>query len=406
MAIVAQRPSPPALSKAWSPSATLPAPEADARRHGEQVLARIIEEIGRAGGWISFARYMELALHEPGLGYYAAGAARFGEEGDFVTAPEMTPLFGATLATQVAEALAQPGDDLLELGAGSGRLAADLLTALRDRDTLPARYRILEISPDLAQRQRDTLRARVPALIDRIEWVQALPERFDGVVLANEVLDALPVHVVAWRPEGPHERGVALVEGALAWSERPVAPGPLRQAAMAIDVPMPYVSEISLAVPALVRALAAGLRRGVLLFIDYGFGRREYYHPQRSEGTLMCHYRHRAHANPFFLPGLQDVTAHVDFTAVAEAGIGAGMRLVGYTNQAHFLVNAGLLGLLEQREHQNPQSSGGSNLPALAAIQKLLSPAEMGELFKVIALAKGEVPGLSGFAGGDLKRTL
>ena len=394
------------MPNAWSPSVALPEPGADARRHGERVLARIIEEIGRCGGWISFARYMELALHEPGLGYYAAGATRFGEAGDFITAPEISPLFGATLATPVAEVLARSGDDLLELGAGSGRLAADLLAALRDQGTLPARYRILEISPDLAQRQRDTLCARVPELIDRVEWIHALPEQFDGLVLANEVLDALPVHVVAWRPDGPHERGVCVLEGVLAWSERPLASGPLREAAMAVDVPVPYVSEISLAVPALVRALAARLRRGVLLFIDYGFGRREYYHPQRSAGTLMCHYRHRAHADPFFLPGLQDVTAHVEFTAVAEAGIDAGLRLVGYTNQAHFLVNAGLLGQLEQRERQNPPSSGGSNLPAVAAVQKLLSPAEMGELFKVIALARGDLPALSGFAGGDLTRTL
>lgn len=384
----------------------LPEPGADAARHSARVLARVESEIGLAGGWMPFPRYMEIALYEPGLGYYAAGAEKFGGSGDFITGPGMSDLFGITLASQVAEVLAQSGGGILELGAGSGRLAADLLAALRDAGKLPGRYLIVEISPELLQRQRQTLLEHVPDLMDRVAWIDVLPAAFDGVVLANEVLDALPVHIVSWRTDGLQERGVALDNGALVFSERALGPGALRDAAMALDVTPPYVSEVSLAVPALVRSLAAIVKRGALLFIDYGFGRREFYHPQRDAGTLMCHYRHRAHGDPFFLPGLQDITAHVDFTAVAEAGIDAGLRLLGYTNQAHFLVNAGLLGYLERRGGENPAAGSLSYLPAVAAAQKLLSPAEMGELFKVIVLGTNEVAAPSGLAGGSLSRTL
>ncbi len=345
---------------------------------------------------------MELALYAPGLGYYVAGAAKLGGPGDFVTAPELSPLFGATLAGQVGEILSQPGGGVMELGAGSGRLAADLLAALRGQDRLPDRYLILEVSPDLCQRQRETLERQVPDLLDRVEWIAALPQSFTGVILANELLDALPVHLLAWRQNGICERGVGLEHGAFAWSERDLQPGALRDAACAIVVQAPYLSEVSLAVPALVGALGACLERGALLLIDYGFGRGEYYHPQRLQGTLMCHYRHRAHDDPFFLPGLQDITAHVDFTAVAEAGIDAGLKLVGYTTQAQFLVNAGITRLLER----SSPDRAGTYLPAVAAAQKLLSPAEMGELFKVIVLGRGLGGAPSGFAAGDKSRLL
>ena len=368
----------------------------------QKVQQRVAGEIARAGGWIPFARYMELVLHEPGLGYYAAGAAKFGADGDFVTAPDISPLFGATLSTQVGEVLAQSGGVVLELGAGSGTLAADLLESMRDRGGLPERYLILEISPDLVQRQRASLHRRVPDLLDRVEWIDALPQAVTGVILANEVLDALPVHAIAWHADGPRERGVVFHDGQLAWDERPLAAGALREAVRGLPVQPPYHSEISLAAPALVRSLADSLRRGLMLFIDYGFGRRELYHPQRSAGTLMCHYRHRAHADPFFLPGLQDITAHVDFTAVAEAGIDAGLRLAGYTTQAHFLVNAGITRLLERNSPAVPVSY----LPSAAAVQKLLSPAEMGELFKVIGLERGVGANLSGFGSGDKSRLL
>jgi len=380
----------------------LPEPGALARAHGERVSALIRAEIERAGGWVSFARFMELALYAPGLGYYAAGSTKLGEAGDFITAPELSPLFGATLATQVAELLAQTGGGILELGAGSGRLAVDLLAGLRDHNCVPERYQILEISPDLAQRQRGTLAQFVPGLLDRVEWIDSLPPAFSGVVLANEVLDALPIHLLAWKQAMIYERGVSLEQSSFDWSERPLPPGPLRDAASAIAVEAPYLTEISLAVPALVNALGTVLRQGALLFIDYGFGRAEYYHPQRSQGTLMCHYRHHAHGDPLFLPGLQDITAHVDFTSVAEAGIDAGLTLLGYTTQARFLVNAGITQLLQKCSPEHTQTY----LPAAAAVQKLLSPAEMGELFKVIALGRGIEWVPSGFAGGDKSRLL
>ncbi len=278
---------------------------------------------------------MELALYAPGLGYYVAGSTKLGGDGDFVTAPEISPLFGRTLARQIAQVLESSGGEVLELGAGSGAMAADILGELQRTGCLPARYLILETSPQLVERQRLALRQKLPALTARIEWIGMLPQNFDGIIVANEVLDALPVHVVAWREEGVFERGVGWKDG-LVWSERLLPPGPLRDAAAATGVGAGYVSEISLVAPALVRSLSAALRKGALLLIDYGFGRREYYHPQRASGTLMCHYRHRAHGDPLFLPGLQDLTAHVDFTAIAEAGIDAGMKLLGYTTQAQF----------------------------------------------------------------------
>ena len=259
----------------------------------------------------------------------------------------------------------------------------------------------LETSPQFVERQRRTLQQRHPALKDRIEWISTLPEHFNGVVIANEVLDALPVHLVAWRRDGLYERGVGWKDG-FVWSERPLRPGTLRSAAEAISAQADYVSEISLLAPALVRSLSAALRKGALLLIDYGFGRREYYHPQRSQGTLMCHYRHRTHDDPFFLPGLQDLTAHVDFTAIAEAGIEAGLKLLGYSTQAQFLVNSGITRLLEQQSGD----AASSRFALTAGVHKLLSPAEMGELFKVIALGRGIDSPLIGFASGDKSRLL
>ena len=379
----------------------LPEPSADARCHSERLSETIRREIDTAGGWIGFARFMELALYAPALGYYVAGAAKLGGDGDFVTAPEISPLFGGTLARQIAELLPRAGGDVLELGAGSGAMAAEMLGELNNVDRLPRRYLILETSPPLVQRQQHTLRKRHPALKDRIEWISALPDNFEGVVIANEVLDALPGHLVAWRQDGLYERGVAWKDG-FVWLERPLRPGPLRSAAEAIGAEADYVSEISLVAPALVRSLSAALRKGALLLIDYGFGRREYYHPQRAQGTLMCHYRHRAHADPFFLPGLQDLTVHVDFTSIAEAGIDSGLKLLGYTTQAQFLINCGITQLLDQQS----AAAASSRFALTAGVQKLLSPAEMGELFKVIALARGIDGPLIGFASGDKSRLL
>lgn len=380
----------------------LPAPDPVALEHSQLLTGLIEAEIRAAGGWIPFARYMELALYAPGMGYYAAGARKFGREGDFVTAPEITPLFGHTLARQAAQVLSLTGGEIIELGAGSGRLASQLLLELERLGTLPAAYSILEVSADLRERQMNWLRATTPHLLPRLRWLDRLPERITGLVLANEVLDALPVHLVAWRKDGVAERGVALTDdGTFAWSERPLAPGALRSAAEKLRLPVGYVSEIGLAARGLVASLARSLVHGAALFLDYGFGRSEYYHPQRSQGTLMCHYRQLAHGDPFSHVGLTDITAHVDFTAVAESALAQGARLAGYTTQSHFLVNCGITELLSR---VSPREAAYA--PLAAAAQKLLSPAEMGELFKVIALGRGLTQPLLGFSRGDLSRLL
>ena len=345
---------------------------------------------------------MEMALYEAGLGYYVAGTEKLGAGGDFVTAPEISPLFGRTMAGQVAEILAHVGGEVLELGAGSGALALSILEELQARNRLPERYRILEVSPELRQRQQRLLLQRLPGLADRLEWIASLPKRFIGVAVANEVLDALPVHLLSWRREAVYERGVTWKGGGFAWEERSLAPGALREAATQLQIEVPYQSELSMAVPALVRTLAGVLERGVLLCVDYGFGRRERYHPQRNRGTLMCHYRHRAHDNPFLFPGLQDITAHVDFTSVAEAGIESGLQLIGYTTQAQFLLNCGIADLLARTSAEQ----AAAYLPLAAGVQKLVSPAEMGELFKVIALGRGVRLPLAGFSSGDKTRLL
>jgi len=388
------------VSSQKPPPMSVPSPDADALAHSERLRALIQEQVFAAGGALPFSRFMELALYAPGLGYYSAGTAKFGRDGDFVTAPELSPLFGRTLARQIAQVLALTGGDVLELGAGSGAMAREVLDALRELGRLPGRYVILELSPQLVERQRALLRRGQSDWSSRIEWVSALPQEFCGVIVANEVFDALPVHRIAWEEAGLYETGVTW-DNALRWAQRDLPPGALRDAASALDVRPPYLSEVSLMAPALVRSLAASLRSGTLLLIDYGFGRGEYYHPQRSHGTLMCHYRHRAHGDPFFLPGLQDITAHVDFTALAHAGIDAGLSLLGYTTQAHFLINSGITGLLEAA------APGADSRVALAAgAHTLLSPAEMGELFKVIALGRGVDAALLGFASGDKSRLL
>ncbi len=343
------------------------------------VLPRLREEIGRHQGWISFARYMELALYEPELGYYAGGAPKLGASGDFVTAPELGSLFGRTLARQ----LAQLGDSILEFGAGTGALAATLL------ERHPFDYRIVEVSAPLRARQQARLGARA-------RWLDRLPERMRGTVIANEVVDALPVHAVAWRETGILERGVSLSGDRLAWSERP-ASGVLLEEARKIEVPAPYESEIGLAGRAWMRELAARLEEGVIFVIDYGFPQREYYHPQRAGGTLMCHHRHRAHADVFARPGDEDITAHVDFTALASAAVDAGLEVLGYTTQAQFLVNCGITEVLGEANVENALHYA----PLAGEAQKLLSPAEMGELFKVLAVGRGVSGPLLGFSRGD-----
>lgn len=376
---------------------SLPAPAPEQLETTQELTQRIRAEIDAAGGWISFARYMELALYTPGLGYYSGGSAKFGTPGDFVTAVQISPLFGRVLARQFAQVLQQTGGGILELGAGTGLLAAQILGEL-DRLGVDAPYSILEVSGDLRVRQQASLQA----FTGRVVWLDGLPENFSGVVFGNEVLDALPVHLVHWSEDGPLERGVTWHGHAFEWQDRPIADPALLEQARSLALPAGYVSEISLAAPALVKSLAASLATGLLLFIDYGFGRSEYYHPQRHMGTLRAHYRHHALDDPFYLPGLCDLTAHVDFTAVADAGLEAGLDVCGYTTQANFLLAGGITALLAE----TPADAAASYLPLSAGVQKLLSPAEMGELFKAIGMTKKSAPCPGALAIGDQRHRL
>ncbi|CAH1905222.1 SAM-dependent methyltransferase, MidA family [Candidatus Nitrotoga sp. HW29] len=381
---------------------SLPLPSPEAQAHSDQLCALIHQDIARQGGWIPFSRFMELALYAPGMGYYSAGARKFGTAGDFVTAPEISSLFGRIMARQLIEIMAQSSPRIIELGAGNGKLAVDILGELERHNSLPERYDILEISADLRERQQTLLQARLPHLIDRVHWLDTLPDSISGVLVANEVLDALPVHLVRWTDANIVERGVASTGENFVWQERLPENSMLLEIAQQIKVPDDTLSDVSLAARGLVSSLSERLHQGVLLFIDYGFGAREYYHPQRTQGTLMCHYRHHTHDDPFFLPGLQDITAHVDFTAVAEAAIDAGLHLYGYTTQAYFLINSGITDLLAETDSENIRDY----FPLSAQLQKLTSPAEMGELFKIIALGKGVDIPLCGFVSGDKSRLL
>lgn len=379
----------------------LPEPTPDAREHSERVAAHIREEIAASGGWISFARYMELALYAPGLGYYCAGSRKLGKAGDFVTAPEISPLYGQTLARQVKQVLDSGFDEVLEVGAGSGALAATLLEELERSGKAPRNYLILELSSDLRERSRDTLAERVPHLLERVAWLNRLPPSFSGVVIGNEVLDAMPVHMVRVQGGKIEEGGVGVRAGRVDWSWR-IASGDLLEAARALKLPEGFRTEIPLVARAFMRSLADVLEKGLALFVDYGFPVKEYYHPQRREGTLMCHYRHRAHSDPFFFPGLQDITSHVDFSAIAAAAREGGLDLAGYTSQAQFLVNCGITEVMAR----TPSEDGARYLPLANQANRLTSPAEMGELFKVIAFGRGFSAPLLGFREGDRRQAL
>ncbi len=383
------------------PANQLPAPGADALAHSERTAQHIRDAIAAEGGWMPFARYMELALYAPGLGYYSAGARKLGAAGDFVTAPEFSALFGHTLARQMRQVMSTGLAEILEVGAGSGALAASLLEELERLGALPTRYLILELSADLRERSRDTLAARVPHLLERVAWLNQLPPSFAGVVLGNEVLDAMPVHLVHQHGGHTDELGVEIANGAFCFAPRPAGEA-LRQAAAGLSLPEDYRSEIGLAAQAFMRNLGACLEKGVALFIDYGFPAREFYHPERREGTLMCHYRHRAHADPFFLPGLQDITAHVDFSAIAAAAAEGELELAGYATQAQFLINCGITDIIARV----PAEDAARYLPVSNQANRLLSPAEMGELFKVIAFAKNWQAPLLGFSQGDRRQGL
>jgi SAM-dependent MidA family methyltransferase len=397
-----------------SAAQSLPVPTGEALDHHQKLVDLIQNEIVAAGGQITFARFMQLALYAPALGYYIAGQQKFGRDGDFITAPELSPLFSRCLARQCQQILAAtPHGRILEFGAGSGIMAATLLAELEQLNALPDHYEILELSPELQQRQRATIEQKVPHLTARVTWLSQLPEPgWRGVMLANEVLDAMPVHAVSFDSNGIWERYISVGENGFQWQH-----GPLSSAALTAEThrlraqfgnawPSPYETEIGLIGQAWVGSLAAVLEQGAILAIDYGFPEHEYYHPDRAQGTVMCHYRHLAHTDPLILAGLQDITAHVDFTLIANAAVECGLSVSGFTTQAYFLLGCGLE-LLLANSHLDGERAYFS---ATTQAKILTMPSEMGELFKVIALTKNLTTdlcaSLTGFAAYDQRRRL
>lgn len=380
-------------------AAGLPEPSAEAREHSLRLQSRITAAIDAAGGAIRFAQFMEMALYSPGMGYYSAGSRKFGSGGDFTTAPELSPLFSACVAGASSEVLAAiPGGEVLEIGGGSGALALEVLRALESRGALPRRYRILEISADLRDRQQRLLSESLPSLIDRVRWVDELPADMEGVIIANEVLDAIPCERFRIGSPDPEYLGVGTADGAFRIVSLP-ADDALRQQVRLIGDSLGeplapgYTSEWCPGLKPLVSSLGRSLKKGALLFFDYGLPRRQMYHPERFEGTLMCHYRHRAHGDFFLYPGLQDITSWVDFTAVAEAAVGAGLVLDGFTTQAHFLLGSGIA----EMAAADPTDLK-KRMETSAQVRALTLPGEMGERFKVMAFSRGwdgMIPGLT-----------
>lgn len=387
------------------PTATiqrLPVPDTAAQAVSGRLVRQIQRAIDQSPSGIPFDRFMEMALYAPGLGYYVAGSRKFGEAGDFITSPEVSPLFAQCLARQaqqVLEALGRGG--ILEFGAGTGLLAADLLAELERLDRLPDRYFILEISPELQARQRETLRQRLPHLEGRVEWLQSMPQNFEGLIIANELLDAMPVSRFRIRGRQIEESFVVhdgrLLKERFAPATTPGLRGRVEGLRNAYELADGYISEVNLRQEAWLRSLAGAMVRGAVLLIDYGYSGREYYHAERRQGTLMCHYRHRAHADPFRWIGLQDITSHVDFTAAAKCALSVGFHLGGYTTQAHFLIGNGLDTLLAESDPNDLPR----HMALVQGVKRLTLPSEMGERFKVLGLLKGIELSLQGFALRD-----
>jgi SAM-dependent MidA family methyltransferase len=369
----------------------IPLPPPEAQIISDQLHTHIQQVILAQEGWISFSDYMRMALYTPGLGYYAANSLKFGADGDFTTAPEITPLFGQTLANTAAVIVSETKGDILEFGAGSGKLAIHLMQALAQKQCLPRHYFILDLSADLRARQQTLIQATLPHLYDRFVWLEKLPIHFEGLMLGNEVLDAMPCHLIYQQNDQRFERGVSLnATQQFIFSDKPLAHPQLLTASAHLTLPNDYLTEIQLEAQGFIKSLADILTKGVMLFIDYGFEEQTYYHPQRHQGTLMCHYRHHAQQDPFLYPGLQDITTHIDFSAIWRVAEAAGLTLAGFDTQAHYLLAAGLT----EQLHDTSQAQW---YRASQAIQLLTSPAEMGELFKVIALSKNITQAMPGF---------
>ncbi len=388
-------------SKALNIESVLPVPESVARQQSEKLIGLIKESLRQQAGVIGFDQYMKMALYEPGLGYYSAGSRKFGLEGDFVTAPELSPLFSQCLAQQCEQILNElDAGIILELGAGTGAMAGDLLIALEKLHCLPEKYYILEVSADLKQRQQDYLGRTLPHLADRIIWLNALPEnKITGVILANEVLDALPVKRFKKTATGFKEMMVGLNDAEFIWVENDAEVSlsiALQQLEDKLPMRLPenFISEINIDLGHWLSALNDVLEQGVMLFIDYGYSAAEYYHPEKSEGSLLCHYRHRVHADPFIYPGLQDITSSVNFTAVAECTDSLGMHVNGYTNQTYFLFACGLENLVADMNTLDSKA----RTKIAQQVRTLTMPEEMGERFKIMALTKKYDRVLQGFS--------
>lgn len=381
-------------------------PDSDLKQHAKNVLDKLQNHIKETGP-MSFFDYMQFVLYEPGLGYYSAGMQKFGASGDFVTAPEMTPLFSYTLGKQCKAILAEiPSGDILEFGAGSGQMAADILCYLKEHEALPEHYYILEVSPDLIEKQKEKLEKALPNYFEHIIWLDKLPKTFDGIMLANEILDAMPVHHFEYNNKQLKEIFVALESDKLVFTkEKPskILQQAFTQLKTEVDLSTwetPYQSEINTYIPSWINNIANCLNKGVILLIDYGYPKHEYYHPQRNMGTLTCNYQHQAHSDPLIHCGLQDITSHVDFSLVTESAVNADLAFEGYTTQSSFLINCGIQNFLENIEDEKEKVNAASN------IKKLIMPNQMGESFKVIAFSKQYDKTLIGFRENDLSESL
>ncbi len=366
----------------------LPAPDPIAQQHSEQLLALIKQKIVDAGGKISFAEYMHYCLYSPGLGYYSAGSHKIGEKGDFTTAPEISSLFSRTLAQHIRDVFQQiTPTNILEFGAGSGKMAVDILIELEMQHSLPDNYYIIEASADLRLRQEESIHNKIPHLKDRVIWLSTLPENFVGVILANEVCDAMPVHCLQFDKDTVFERYIEISESKLHWCEGELSQPSLIKAADDIRNLIgdsDYLTEVNLASNAWLSSLANSLKQGAIFIIDYGQPMNSYYHPQRDSGSLMCYYQHQGHDNPLILQGLQDITAHVNFTALAQTAIDNNLDIEGFQSQTDFLLAGGITELIPS--HTN--SDALKHLQYTSEIKQLTLPSGMGENFKVLTLSR------------------
>jgi len=392
---------------------TLPPPSVDEIELSQPLMALICSEITKNDGKITFSHFMELALYSPGLGYYATEKPIFGDQGDFITAPELTPLFSrciAMQAKQILTSLDSPGD-IMEFGAGSGAMACDILMELDKLECLPQHYYISEISPALKQRQRARISAYAPHLVDRVQWIDDIPDSFTGVILGNELLDALPTHRVLFDATGNHqELFVTFNDNKLSWvSDKPSSQLLKETISKAyethkenIDIPDRYESEINVASINWIKSLANSLTQGAAILIDYGFAADEFFRPERHEGSIMCHYKHRAHNDPLTHIGLQDLTSHVNFTQIAETAFENELDIIGYTTQTYFLLGCGLESLLNEIDISDSKLFIAETQP----VKQLILPDEMGETFKVIGLGKNLNTPVMGFGVKNLLERL